>query len=63
MTEQELLTKLKMVQEMRAETNTLELKAAEKGCPQHLYDSFSSFSNQDEGGIIIFGVDENQVLI
>ncbi len=60
MTEQELLTKLKMVQEMRAETNTLELKAAEKGCPQHLYDSFSSFSNQDEGGIIIFGVDEKQ---
>lgn len=54
MTEQELLTKLKMVQEMRAETNTLELKAAEKGCPQHLYDSFSSFSNQDEGGIINF---------
>ncbi len=45
---------------MRAETNTLELKAAEKGCPQHLYDSFSSFSNQDEGGIIIFGVDEKQ---
>lgn len=30
------------------------------GCPKHLYDSLSSFSNQDDGGIIIFGVDEKQ---
>ena len=25
-----------------------------------MYDSLSSFSNQDEGGIIIFGIDEKQ---
>ena len=36
----------------------LELKAATKGCPRRLYDTLSSFSNQDEGGILIFGVDE-----
>lgn len=30
-----------------------------KGCPTRLYDTLSSFSNQDEGGVIIFGVDEN----
>jgi len=60
MTADELIEKLEMVQKMKSETNILELKSAEKGCPQHLYDSLSSFSNQDEGGIIIFGVDEKQ---
>ena len=58
MTAEELKEKLEMIQKIKAETNTLELKSAEKGCPQHLYDSLSSFSNQDEGGIIIFGIDE-----
>ena len=58
MTEDELIGKLKAVQKMKSESNTLELKSAENGCPQHLYDSLSSFSNQDEGGIIIFGIDE-----
>lgn len=29
-------------------------------CPKHLYDTLSSFSNQDDGGTIIFGVDEKQ---
>lgn len=43
---------------MKCETQILELKSAEKGCPKRLYDSLSSFSNQDEGGVIIFGVDE-----
>lgn len=60
MTTEELIRKLDIIQKMKAETNTLELKSAEKGCPQHLYDSLSSFSNQDEGGIIIFGIDEKQ---
>ena len=45
---------------MKSESNTLELISAENGCPQHLYDSLSSFSNQDEGEIIIFGIDEKQ---
>lgn len=60
MTTEELKEKLEMIQRVKSETNTLELKSAEKGCPQHLYDSLSSFSNQDEGGIIIFGIDEKQ---
>lgn len=30
-----------------------------KGYPKCLYDSLSSFSNQDEGRIIVFGIDEN----
>ena len=38
----------------------LEIKAAEQGCPKRLYDTLSSFSNQDDGGIIVFGVDEKE---
>ena len=60
MTTEELICRLDTIQKMKSETNTLEIKSAEKGCPQHLYDSLSSFSNQDEGGTIIFGIDEKQ---
>ncbi|MCD8084283.1 MAG: putative DNA binding domain-containing protein [Clostridiales bacterium] len=42
----------------KAEGQTIELKAATQGCPTRLFDSLSSFSNQDDGGIIIFGIDE-----
>ena len=48
------------VQALKAETQTLELKAAAQGCPTRLYDTLSSFSNQDEGGTILFGVDEQE---
>lgn len=47
------------IQSKKTETQTIELKSAEHGCPTRLFDSLSSFSNQDEGGIIIFGIDEN----
>lgn len=60
MTNEELLQQLKCIQNIKCETQTLELKSAEKGCPTRLYDSLSSFSNQDSGGIIVFGVDEAQ---
>ena len=60
MTNEELLEKLALIQQMKCETQTLELKSSEHGCPKHLYDSLSSFSNQDDGGIIVFGIDEKQ---
>ncbi len=60
MTTEELKEQLKRIQKMKCETQTLELKSAQQGCPKRLYDSLSSFSNQDEGGIIIFGIDEKQ---
>ncbi len=44
---------------LRAESQFIELKAATGGCPTKLYDTLSSFSNQDEGGVIIFGMDES----
>ena len=43
----------------KAEEQTTELKSAQTGCPKRLYDTLSSFSNQDSGGILVFGIDEN----
>lgn len=48
------------IQASKCETQVLEIKAAEQGCPKRLYDTLSSFSNQDDGGIIVFGVDEKE---
>ncbi len=42
----------------KTEGQYIELKSAANGCPTRLFDSLSSFSNQDDGGIIIFGIDE-----
>ena len=43
---------------LRCELNTIELKKAAGGTPQRLYNTLSSFSNQLGGGIIIFGIDQ-----
>ena len=40
----------------KTEKQTLELKAAHGGFPGRIYDTLSSFSNQDEGGILLFGI-------
>lgn len=58
MTREEFLEKLNEIQNLKCETQTLELKSAGSGCPKRLYDTLSGFSNQDDGGIIIFGIDE-----
>lgn len=39
MTMEELVEKLKMIQKIKCETLTLEIKSAEKGCPKLLYDT------------------------
>lgn len=54
----ELADLVRQVQTQRRETQVIEVKAAKDGYPKRLYDTLSSFSNQDEGGIIIFGLDE-----
>ena len=61
MTTEELIDLLKEIQKNKCETQNLELKSAEQGCPKRLYDTLSSFSNQDEGGVIVFGIDETQM--
>ena len=57
---EELVELVKEIQTSKSESRTLELKTAEIGCPKKLYDTLSSFSNQDDGGIIIFGIDERK---
>ena len=56
----ELVELVGMIRRQKAEGQIIEVKAAEKGCPHKLYDTLSSFSNQDVGGTIVFGIDEKQ---
>lgn len=55
---EELKQLVSKIQNQKTESQTIELKSAEQGCPTKLYDTLSAFSNQDEGGILIFGIDE-----
>ena len=54
----ELALLVRSIQTMRCEQQTIEVKTAHDGCPTRLYNTLSSFSNQDEGGVIVFGLDE-----
>lgn len=56
---EELLKLVTEIKRQKTEKQNIELKAANKGCPSRLYDTLSSFSNQDSGGVILFGIDEN----
>ncbi len=56
----ELERLIERIRSLQTETQTIELKSAERGCPTRLFDTLSAFSNQDEGGILIFGIDEQQ---
>ena len=57
---EDLVNIVKQLQKYQCEMQTIEAKASYTGCPTKLYDSLSSFSNQDGGGIIVFGVDEKK---
>ena len=54
MLESEVKTLLLKIQHQKCEGQTLEVKSAHQGCPERLYDTFSAFSNQDDGGVIVF---------
>lgn len=60
MLEEEFRNLLEKIQGRKCEEQTLAVKAANKGCPERLYDTFSAFANQNEGGTIVFGLDEKQ---
>jgi len=57
--EDELVQLVKKVILEKCEKQHLELKNASGGTPTKLYGTLSSFSNQLDGGIIIFGIDED----
>lgn len=56
---EELIELANKICKQEAEEQTIELKSAQAGCPKRLYDTLSSFSNQDSGGILVFGIDED----
>ncbi len=58
MVEKELLALIERIRLRGCEAQTTEVKAAHGGCPEKLYDTISSFSNQDSGGVFVFGLDE-----
>lgn len=55
-----LIELVEKIQNYNCEFQDVEIKAAKKGTPTRLYDTLSSFSNQDGGGTIVFGLDEKQ---
>ncbi|MBR1373349.1 putative DNA binding domain-containing protein [bacterium] len=58
MYEQDLITLVKKIQNTKAEYQTVEVKRCQSGVTEKLYDTLSSFSNQDDGGVIVFGLYE-----
>lgn len=59
MTEKDLVELVDKIKRQKCEKQYIELKKALGGTTKKLYDTFSSFSNQKNGGTIIFGIDEN----
>ena len=57
---EDLVELTKWILQKKTETQTLEVKSAHVGCPKRLYDTLSSFSNQDGGGVLFFGIDESR---
>lgn len=62
MTEQEVIEKIEYMQKYQTETDQIEAKTAEIDFPKKCYDTISAFSNK-YGGIIIFGINENNNFI
>lgn len=57
MTKEELKMLVDELREFQCEQENIEVKAAIRGAPK-IYSSLSSLSNRPGGGIIIFGLDE-----
>lgn len=57
MLEIELVELVNKILNTRCESNYIEIKAAKVNCPK-IIDTLSSFSNQCGGGVIVFGIDE-----
>jgi len=54
----DLIALVKRIQTLQCESQTIEVKSAHDGAPTRLYNTLSGFANQDDGGIIVFGLDE-----
>jgi len=61
LTEETLLKIFKEAIQRRSEGENIEFKDARGGIPSDLWKSISAFSNRPGGGIILFGIVENQI--
>ena len=59
MNELELKNIVYKIQNTQAEFQNIEVKRSKTQASERLFDTLSSFSNQDDGGIIVFGLYEN----
>lgn len=55
---EQLISLVRDVLSKKCELQHVELKSAERGTPERLYDTLSGFSNQSGGGTILFGISE-----
>ena len=60
MTDDNLKMLIDKVLKYKSEFCDIEVKSARKGGPEKIHDTLSAFSNQDDGGTIIFGIDESE---
>jgi ATP-dependent DNA helicase RecG len=60
MTQDELLELIRSVQRFQSELGDTEVKSAQRGTPQRLFESLSAFANRTGGGVILLGLDENR---
>ena len=60
MNAQEALELIEAVRSGEYEDAGLEVKRAQRGLPQRLFETLSAFANQAGGGVILLGIDESQ---
>lgn len=58
MYEQDFKKLIEKIKNAKAEFQNIEVKRSQNGVTEKLYDTLSSFSNQDDGGVIVFGIYE-----
>jgi len=60
MTREEFLELIAEVTQHQCELDDVEVKSAQKGTPQWLYEAISAFANRTGGGVLLFGLDEDR---
>ncbi len=60
MNEADLKKLVEKIQNTQAEFQTVEVKRSKTQATERLFDTLSSFSNQDDGGVIVFGLYEKE---
>lgn len=57
---QDVVALIEEIRHLGSELDDVEAKTAEGGLPERIYRSLSALSNRRGGGVILFGVDEEQ---